>query len=210
LFRNQGKGFFRDAGETSRLTALSRPHSGWGVLLADFNNDGWKDLFTANAHVTDNIETYSHQRYKEPNTVFTNRGGGTFSDAVTAGTARAHRGAAAADFDGDGALDVVVSSLGEPAELWRNQSGPTPWIAFKLRGATSNRDGIGVRIRVGKQWNVMTSSAGYASSSLVPVHFGLDPATARVEVEVTWPSGRTQVVRDLEPGRVHLLEEPGQ
>jgi hypothetical protein len=210
LFRNQGKGFFRDATEASRLTALSRAHSGWGVLLADFNNDGWKDLFTANSHVTDNIESYSHQRYKQPNTVFANRGDGTFAETGTVGMARAYRGAAAADFDGDGALDVVVSSLGEPTELWRNDSGATPWIAFKLRGASSNRDGIGARIRVGKQWNGMTSSAGYASSSLIPVHFGLESATARVEVEVTWPSGRTQVVRDLEPGRVHLIEEPGR
>jgi hypothetical protein len=167
-------------------------------------------VFTANSHVSDNVELYSHERYREPNSVFVNRGDGRFRDGGALGQPRAHRGSAAADFDGDGRLDVVVSSLGEPAELWRNETGGGRWIAFRLRGTRSNRDGIGARVRVGNQHNAMTSSAGYASSSLVPLHFGLGKDGRGGEVEVIWPSGAVQRLNDPESGRVHMVDEPGR
>src|SRR5262249_7027686 len=124
LFRNAGKGNFVDGTHQSRLGALTVKHSGWGLGVFDFNNDGWKDLFTANSHVNDLVEKFEPAVYREPNSVFANSGG-TFEDVSTAAgltLVKAHRGAAFADFDGDGRIDAVVSSLGEPTELWHNES----------------------------------------------------------------------------------------
>ena len=101
---------------------LSLKHSGWGLGVFDFNNDGWKDLFTANAHVNDLVEKFEPAVYREKNSVFENAAG-TFRDVSEAAgltLVKAHRGAAFADFNGDGRIDAVVSSSGEPAELWEN------------------------------------------------------------------------------------------
>ena len=202
---------FSDATYASKIGPLSMRHSGWGLGFVDFNNDGWKDLFTANSHVNDRVEAFESHAYKEANSVFRNAGG-KFSD-VTPETMkavrRAHRGAAFGDFDGDGRVDLVVSSLGEPAELWRNTTANAGnWIAFRLKGTRSNRDGIGARIRVGKQWNEMTSAVSYASASLVPVHFGVAAARELDDVEIRWPSGRVQQLNHLPVNRVVDVSEP--
>ena len=130
------------------------------------NNDGWKDLFTADSHVNDLIETFEETTpYKEPNAVFANRGNGTFEDVSEGAGApfqavQIHRGAAFADFNRDGRIDVVVSSLGGPAELWENISpGGNHWLQIRLIGTKSNRDGIGAQVLIdGGQHNTMTSA----------------------------------------------------
>jgi len=213
LFRNEGRGQFRDTTAPSGLGSLTARLSGWGVALADFDNDGWKDLFTANAHVNDEIESFEAARYRLPNAVLANRGDGTFADAsgpsaVGAQPPRAHRGLGVADFDGDGRLDVVTSALGEPAELWINESaGGNGWLRVDLAGTRSNRDGIGAVVRVGAQANGMTTAVGYASSSHAGVHFGLGRAE-RVDVEVAWPSGIVQKVAGVSANQVLRLTEP--
>ncbi|HJY07221.1 MAG TPA: VCBS repeat-containing protein, partial [Bryobacteraceae bacterium] len=122
LFLNQGHGRFGDAGYASHLGRLSRIYSGWGIGMFDFNNDGWKDIFAANSHVNDRVEAFEATEYKQHNSIFLNDGNGTFSD-VSAGAGdgfslrRAHRGCALADFNNDGRIDVLVSALGQPAEL---------------------------------------------------------------------------------------------
>ena len=123
---------FREVSLASRIGPLSRKLSGWSVGLFDFNNDGWKDIFTANAHVSDVIEFFEAAKYKLTNSVFLNRADGTFEDvSAAAGLEKVapavHRGAAFADFNNDGRIDVVVAALGGPAELWENISpGRTP------------------------------------------------------------------------------------
>ena len=215
LFHNEGRGHFRDATAPSGLAALTARLSGWGVVLADLDNDGWKDLFSANAHVNDEIESFEAARYRLSNSVFANRGDGTFADAsdvsgVGSGTPRAHRGLAVADLDGDGRLDVVTSALGEPAELWVNETeGGNGWLRVELVGTRSNRDGIGAVVRVGAQADEMTTAVGYASSSHAGVHFGLGRAT-KVDIELTWPSGIVQRVNSVSANQVLRLTEPAK
>src|SRR5262249_4465022 len=126
LFRNLGKGFFTDSTWPSGAGAVTVKHSRWGLGLFDFDNDRFKDLFIANAHVNDNIELYNEQTYRQPNAILLNTGNGTFQDAsLSLGhLKRAHRGCAFGDFDNDGRVDVVTTSLNEPAELWHNESAP--------------------------------------------------------------------------------------
>jgi hypothetical protein len=213
LFHNEGKGSFRDATYGSRLGALSNRRSGWGIGLVDLNNDGWKDIFTANSHVNDKIELFESAQYKQANSVFANLGG-TFRDVSSSAgegfeTACAHRGSAFADFNNDGRIDVVVTALGEPAEVWENiSSEENRWLVLKLAGIRSNRDGIGARIRLGNQSNDMTTSVGYASTSHGGVHFGIGKAEKIEKIEVKWPSGAVQVLKDVPGNQVLQIREP--
>ena len=208
LFQNRGKGQFRDATNSSKLATATNPYAGWGLGIVDFDNDGWRDLFTANSHVNDLVEQFEPYTYRQQNTVFRNQQNGTFA-AVEAGlnTKAVHRGSAFADFDGDGLIDIVVASLGEPAELWRNRSTPQgKWLKVKLTGSKSNRDGIGATIKIGNQTNIMSSAVSYASSSHGPVHFGGLPD--KVDVEVRWLGGKTQMVKSVVTNQVvTILEE---
>ena len=214
LFRNIGKGGFEDNSYPSRLAPLTIRRSGWGVSFGDFDNDGWKDLISANSHVTDNIGSFSSERYELPNSVFRNLGGGKFEDvSASAGpdfaAARAHRGLVVADLDNDGRLDAVVSVLGDSPEIWRNvTSNNNHWVAFKLSGSRSNRDGLGAQIRMLNQTNSQTGSIGYASTVLAPVHFGVGPLQIIPRVEIVWPDGRSQFLQDVHPDRIVQVSEP--
>ena len=214
LFRNRGKGNFQDASNSSGVARLTVKRSGWSNAFADFNNDGWKDLFTANSHVNDQIEHFEPTDYKQANSILVNLGNGKFRDvSADAGTdfqnPRAHRGAAFADFNRDGKIDVVVSSLGEPAELWENVSpGDNAWITLKLTGTKSNRDGIGARVLLGDQANHMTSAVGYASSSYDGVHFGAGKTATIETVTIEWPSGTVQKLAVVKANQVIEVREP--
>ncbi len=211
LFRNTGSGSFRDVTYRSGMSALSFNRSGWSVGLFDFDNDGWKDVFAANSHVNDTVEHFQATPYRLANSVHANRGDGTFREVPGAGLGalRAHRGAAFADFNGDGRMDVVVTALGERAELWENITpGTGNWIALQLEGSLSNRDGIGARVSIAGQHNQMTASVGYASSSHGPVHFGLGAAETVRAIEVRWPSGVVQELRGIPSNAVIRIVEP--
>jgi hypothetical protein len=216
LFRNHGKGEFRDSTDRSNLRALTYRRSGWGIGLFDLNNDGWKDLFTANSHVNDTVEQFETAKYKLANSVFANAGDGTFRDASSESgsdfqQARAHRGAVFADFNRDGKIDVVVTALGEPAELWENVSpDENAWLVVRLTGTRSNRDAIGARIRIGQQSNQMTTNVGYASSSHSGVHFGLGKLKQVDRVEIRWPSGVEQILTNAGVNQVLEVSEPAK
>jgi hypothetical protein len=212
LFRNLGKGSFLDATHISQLAQLSAARSGWSNGFFDFNNDGWKDLFTANSDVNDLVDLFQSTHYKQPNSLFANLGDGTFRDVSSdAGftLARAHRGSAFADFDNDGKVDVVVSALGESAELWQNISpDPNHWLVLKLTGTRSNRDGIGAKIWVGHQFNHVTTAVGYASSSPSTVHFGTGKLEKIDRIEIRWPSGTVQVLQNVATNQTIEVREP--
>jgi hypothetical protein len=214
IFQNRGNGAFRDASFTSRMGPLSHNRSGWSIGLADLNNDGWKDIFTTNSHVNDTVEMFEATPYKLPNSVFLNRGDGTFSDGSRdAGTdfqtPAAHRGCGFADFNNDGRIDVVVASLQGPAELWENVSpAENSWLILKLTGAKSNRDGIGAVVKIGKQFNHMTSAVGYVSSSHFGVHFGTGQMKRIDEIEIIWPSGIRQILKNVAVNQVLKVVEP--
>lgn len=212
LFRNMGKGLFLDATHGSQLGQLSTTRSGWSNGFFDFNNDGWKDLFTANSDVNDLIDLFQSTHYKQPNSIFANLGNGTFRDVSSdAGfsLARAHRGSAFADFDNDGKIDIVVSALGEPAELWQNVSPDSNhWLVLKLTGTRSNRDAIGAKIKLGDQFNQVTTAVGYASSSPSSVHFGTGKLERIERIEIRWPSGTIQRLRDITTNQILEVHEP--
>jgi hypothetical protein len=219
LFRNLGKGLLMDVTYPSGIGHQSMQATGWSNGIFDFNNDGFKDLFTANAHVNDNIELYNQQTYRQPNTVLLNTGDGAFQDASSSlgRLRRAHRGCAFGDFDNDGRVDVVTTSLNEPAELWRNESAPAGkeanhWLKLKLIGVRSNRDGIGARVKLrtadGRvQFNHVTTSVGYASSSSPLVHFGLGKERLVKSIEIRWPSGTVQTLRGLKVDQLFTIKE---
>ncbi len=212
LFQNAGNGSFNDVTYASKMGSLSLHHSGWGTGLVDFNNDGWKDLFTANSHVNDRVEMFEDAVYKEPDSVFANAQNGTFQDmSKGAGLtgARAHRGSAYADLDGDGKIDAVVTSLEAPTELWHNVSPEANhWLGIRLTGTHSNRDGIGARVRIGAQWNDMTSAVSYASACLCDVHFGLDKQNVVESLQITWPNGKRQELKNVKADQVVKIKEP--
>ena len=219
LWINQGKGEFQDMTVASGL-AKTNDMSGWGNGIVDFDNDGWKDLFVARANVMDNISIQTPARkYPEPNTIFRNLGNGKFADvSATAGPdfqiEAAHRGVAFGDLDNDGRVDMVVSVLNGPAQLFHNiTDNGNHWILLKLVGTKSNRMGIGAQIRITtpdgkKQWSEVTTAVGYACSSDPRVHFGLGKNEKISEIQIRWPSGITQTMKDVSADRILTIEEP--
>jgi tetratricopeptide (TPR) repeat protein len=209
LFRNSGKGTFEDATLASGIAKASLPWTGWSNVMADFNNDGWKDLFSANGHVMDNAELSSGRQSRQPNLLLTN-GRKSFS-ARTVSAAALHRGLAWGDFDRDGRVDLVVTRLNEPAQvLWNRTQGAGNWIALEFEGSKSNRDGIGSWVEVetgdGKQWDRVAGWSGYGCSSDRKLHFGLGPKQS-ARVRVRWPSGSVTELPNVPAGQETRVRE---
>jgi hypothetical protein len=218
LFRNEDRKTFTMVTYESGIGFPSFKMSGWGAGIYDFDNDGYKDLFSANSHVSENADVNPQQQYRQPNGVFQNLRNATFQDvSAEAGPAlrlrAAHRGAAFGDLNNDGKVDVVVSGIGSPAELLYNTStGSNHWIALETVGVKSNRDGIGTQIKVtaesGRvQYNAVTTAGSYASSSDKRAHFGLGRDSLIKEIELRWPSGTVQVLRNVKADQILKVTE---
>jgi len=219
LFRNLGKGRFADITVSSGMAKLSAPMGGYSPTIVDFDNDGWKDLFVSRGDVQ-SLGLSTHGDVAQPNTVFRNMGGAKFQAltaeaGLTAQPPARHRGSAVGDLNGDGRLDVVVTALSAPAEIWMNDSpAGNHWLEFQLEGTKSNRDAIGARVKLvagGKaQYNHVAFAAGYASSSAGPLHFGLGSSKSADLVEIRWPSGMIQELKDVPADQVVKVKEPGK
>ncbi|HJW99055.1 MAG TPA: CRTAC1 family protein [Terriglobales bacterium] len=199
LFHNEGHGLFVDAAPTSEVGRASLLTLGFGCFFFDYDLDGWLDIFVANGHIEDQIENIQKRvRYAESPHLFRNRGDGKFTEVVDQLGAdfarpRVARGAAYADIDNDGDLDLVVTTNGGAAQLFRNDATKNHSLRVKLQGTKSNRDGIGtiVRVRAGgnSQWLMMRSGSSYLSQSELLLTFGLGTSTKAEGVEIEWPSG---------------------
>ena len=219
LFRNTGKApAFEDETASSGLALATRSLTGWGVGLYDLDNDGDKDLFTSNSHFP-GLERDLGTETALPNSVFRNDGNGHFVDVSKAAgpdfqLPGHYRGVAFADFDNDGRVDAVVSNVDGPTRLFRNITpNAGHWLALKLRGTRSNRDGIGAKVEVTlpsgrKLYNHCTTSVGYASLSEPLVRFGLGKETVAKAVEIRWPSGTVQRLSNVKADRVLKVREP--
>ena len=216
LFKNQGRGIFEDDTTRSGVSVASRTRSGWGNGIVDLNNDGWKDLFVACADVMD-PNGASRERVPMANAIFVNVKDGRFVDgSALAGEAFArkavHRGAAFGDLDNDGRVDVVVSALDGPLEVWRNVSPPRHWLLVKTVGGKSNRDGMGAKFKVvtasGAQYNHVNTAVGYGCASDRRVHFGLGEDAVVKELTIAWPSGKTQTLTGVKGDQVLTVREP--
>jgi hypothetical protein len=219
LFRQGGDGSFQDVTHSSGVGAASLLFSGWSTRFFDYDNDGWKDVFVAQGHVMDTIEkTSPNLRYLQPPLLLRNETGRFVR--VAPGEAFQKdwpgRGAAFGDLDNDGDIDVVVNNVGQRALVLRNDGGNQGnWLGIQTVGKTSNRDGIGCRVKVvsdggATQYFTVNTAVGYLSSSDRRLLVGLGRATAARLVEIRWPSGIVQKLEDVASGQVLSAVEPGR
>jgi enediyne biosynthesis protein E4 len=217
LYRNLGKGQFQEVTATAGLSALTSRSTAWGAGIFDFDNDGNKDLFTTNSDILDNSMELAHRPFALTNQVFRNKGKLSFEDLSSkAGKSFSvpapHRGAAFGDLNNDGRMDAVVTVLNGLPELWMNRSANiNHWIILKLLGVKSNRDGLGTKVKIttslGTQYNQATTAVSYNSSSDKRVHFGLGSAGVIDSIELTWPSGIKQVLKDVKGDQILTVTE---
>ena len=220
LYANEGKGQFSDVTTSSGLTSGTGRLTAWGTGAYDFDNDGLKDLFTADAAILDNSVEVEHRPYRLPNRIFRNAGNFKFEDVSDFAGAdfaapAAHRGAAFGDLNNDGKVDVVVTVLNGPPEIFMNRTeSGHHWIILKLVGVKDNRDGLGTKVKIttahGSQYNEATTALSYNSSSDKRVHFGLSEDPVIDRIELSWPSGVKQILRSVKADQVLTIREAAE
>ncbi len=218
LYYNEGKGLFVDEAPKSTVGRASLLSLAFGVFFFDYDLDGYPDILAANGHIEEEIGRVQPKvQFKEPPLLFRNQGQKKFenaSDAVGAQFMRpiVARGAAYADYDKDGDLDVLLTTNHGPAYLYRNDGGnKNNFICIRTRGVKSNRDGIGALVRIesagGKQWSVVRSGSSYASQSDLALTFGLAKDATVTAIEVEWPSGTKDRVTNVKANQFLTIEE---
>jgi len=217
LYRNLGGGLFEDVAVSAGLGVENR-HVEWGAGMPDLDNDGWPDLFYVTGNVYPEIESVMPQYpHRGPRVVFRNQGGVRFLQMTDASgpaprTARSSRGAAFGDFDDDGDVDALVMNMNEPPSLLRNDyAGKNAWLAVRLVGRRSNRMGFGATVVVSsagsRQAQAVLSQSSYYSHDDRRLHFGLGRSEKVDAIEVRWPSGEVDVLRDVSARRTITIEE---
>jgi enediyne biosynthesis protein E4 len=217
LFRHNGDGSFRDVTNMSGVGGATLLFSGWSTRFFDYDNDGWKDVFAAQGHVMDTIEqTTPNLKYLQPPLLLRNQSGrfvrvmpGQVFHGEWAG-----RGGAFGDLDNDGDIDIVMSSVGQKAVVFRNDGGNRRnWLGIRTIGTRSNRDGLGCRVKVtsasgASQYFTVNTAAGYLSASDKRLIVGLDREASATLVEIRWPSGAVQKLENVKAGQVVVATEP--
>ena len=218
FYQNLGDQTFDDATLRSKIGYSTYHMSGFGTRFMDYDNDGAVDIFMANGHVLDNIQRYHGEtRYAEPKLMFHNNGWGVFENVTDRlgldfQLPRVSRGAAVADFDNDGDLDILVNNNGQPPQLLRNDGGSANhWIEILLIGTKSNRDGVGARLKLVAGdlilYDQRKGGVSYQSAQDPRLHFGLGQRTQIDSVEIIWPSGMKTKQSNLKCDQFLTIEE---
>lgn len=219
LYQNAHDGTFNYASYTTGVAGITLLHSGWGARFVDYDNDGWKDLLIAQGHDMDNVSlSFPQLHYREPISLLRNIDGKKFVDvAPVSGDVFkerwAGRGMAVGDINNDGMIDAVVTENDGPAHILMNETKTSNhWLGLDLAGHKSNRDAIGAVVKVttpaGSQWDTVTTSSSYLSSSDKRLHFGLGSSMSASSVEIHWPSGIVQTLKDVKGGQYLRVDEP--
>jgi hypothetical protein len=218
LYHNEGNGFFVDEAPSSTVGRSSLLRLTFGVFFFDFDLDGYPDIFAANGHIEPDINRIQPKvTYREAPLLFRNLGKGRFED-VSAQVGPdfqrpiVARGAAYADYDRDGDLDILISTNNGPALLYRNDGGNrNHWLTIRLNGTKSNRSGLGAVVRIqsvqGKQWQTMHSGSSYCSQSDLALTFGLGQDRTVTALEVDWPSGTHQRFTNIAANQFLTIDE---
>jgi hypothetical protein len=216
LFHNDDGRFFTDVSRQSGLGA--RQLLGWGIAFADFDDDGWPDLITANGHVYPEVDRAPiGERYRQDTLVYRNLGKGKFAEVTGESgpglqTPRPARGLATGDLDGDGRPEVVIVNMNDKPTVLHNTSEPRGnFINLRLEGRQSNRSAIGARVTVTsggrRAVQELASGGSFYSQNSFALHFGLGAADAADTVDVRWPNGLKQQWKNLAAGKTHRLTE---
>ena len=218
LFRNDGDWNFTDVSYKAGVAVPSLPYVKWGTALVDLDNDGWLDVIAVSGHVYPQVDTLpTGARYREPKILQMNQKDGTFCDASAQGGAalglpQVSRGLAVGDLFNDGNMDVVINNLdGVPVVLKNHGISGRHWVSFELAGTKSNRLAIGARLKLVSggmtQTEEIHSGGSYLSQNDLRVHFGLNQATRIDSLEIRWPSGKVEVIKDLEADKFYSVME---
>ena len=210
LYENLGQGIFKDNSYASGISMASGQFVGWSSSFLDYDNDGDADIFKANGELK--------HLYGQEDQLFDNEGGGKFKDlSLDLGPyfreENVGRGACIGDYDNDGDLDMFIVNLNGQGKFLRNNKGnQANWIMLDLSGTSSNRDGIGCRIKINTSKHLQTaqkkSTTGYLSQNDSRVHFGLADAAIIEKIEIKWPSGKHQVLEHVEVNQILKIKEP--
>jgi len=218
LYENNGDGTFTYTSQSLGIGSMTLSHSGWGVRFLDYDNDGWKDLLIAQGHDLDTVElNYPNLHYREPMLLAHNTGHGFVDISAQAGSVFRQpwvaRGMAIGDLDNDGRIDAVVTTNDGPVHVLHNETTPqNHWILLKLVGHKSNRDAIGAEVTLvtgsGSQYATVSTASSYLSASDKRVHFGLGQETTAQRIEIRWPSGISQTLKDIPADQILQIDEP--
>jgi hypothetical protein len=223
LYRNNGDGTFTDDTVASGLGQTNILNSSFGARIFDFDNDGWRDLLVINGHILDNIPLYHPEvKYAESKTLYRNLGNGQFIDATKTQNAgfrspRVGRGLAVGDYNNDGWQDFLVSNNGEDAQLFRNDGPSEPaasgnhWLAVRLIGTKSNRDGNGAALKLIagdlKSYDQAKGGMSFCSAQDPRIFFGLGKHENADTLEIRWPSGTVDSLHNLPVDSFVIVEE---
>jgi hypothetical protein len=218
LYRNDGDLTFSEVSSAAKIGNITVPYMGWGTGCVDFDNDGWPDLFVVNGHVYPQVDALANgAKYREKKLVFQNQHDGTFRDVssqtgASISVPEVSRGAAFGDLDNDGRMDIVVENIdGAPLILRNITKSNAHWITLQLVGTKSNRLALGAKLTAVAgplvQVEEVRSGGSYLSQNDLRIHFGLGSSKLLDRLDIRWPSGTTETLKNLQADRFYVVKE---